>query len=64
MPSRLPDPCVPVAIAPATEMWGSDARLCNATPLAWSTGASSPYVIAGLRAIVPDARSMSTVRGS
>ena len=33
-----------VAIAPATEMCGSEARLCSATPSAASGGASSPYV--------------------
>ena len=29
---RSPDPCVAVAHAPATEICGSDARLCNANP--------------------------------
>ena len=31
-PLRSPEPWVPVAIAPATEMWGSDAMLCSARP--------------------------------
>jgi hypothetical protein len=30
-PSRSPDPCVAVAQAPATEMWGRDARLWSAS---------------------------------
>ncbi len=30
LPFVLPEPCVAVATAPATEMWGSDARLCRA----------------------------------
>ncbi len=32
LPSCEPDPCVPVAIAPPTEMCGSEARLCSARP--------------------------------
>src|SRR5262249_10339426 len=31
-PLPTPEPCVAVAIAPPTEMCGSDARLCRATP--------------------------------
>ncbi len=37
-----PDPCVPVATAPATEMWGSEARLASAHPRAWSCLEISP----------------------
>jgi hypothetical protein len=37
-----PDPCVPVELAPATEMWGSEPMLGRASPAAWSTGATSP----------------------
>ena len=35
-PLRMPEPCVPVAQAPATEMCGSEPRLCRAIPLACS----------------------------
>ena len=33
LPFFTPEPCVPVAHAPAIEMCGSDARLCSAKPL-------------------------------
>jgi hypothetical protein len=32
-PFLTPEPCVPVAQAPATEIWGNEARLCRAKPL-------------------------------
>ena len=37
-----PEPWVAVATAPATEMCGSEARLCSATPSRSSAPASSP----------------------
>ena len=40
LPLPSPEPWVAVAIAPATLMWGSEARLCSASPS--SPGASSP----------------------
>ena len=36
---RSPDPCVPVAIVPATEMWPSDAMLWTAQPRSSSSRA-------------------------
>ena len=39
----VPEPWVAVATAPATEMWGSDARLARASPSRSSASASSPY---------------------
>ena len=42
LPLRSPDPWVPVAQAPATEMCGSEARLWRAKPAACRTGARSP----------------------
>ena len=51
-PTRSPEPCVPVAIAPPTEMCGRDARLCSASPCSCSTGASRPYVIDGFTSTV------------
>ena len=41
-PFPLPEPCVPVATAPATVMCGSEARLARAKPRASSPRASSP----------------------
>ena len=38
----LPDPWVPVAVAPAMEMCGSEPRLCSAQPLLSSQDASTP----------------------
>ena len=32
LPLASPEPCVAVATAPATEMCGSEARLCSASP--------------------------------
>jgi hypothetical protein len=43
IPVVKPEPCVAVAIAPATEICGNDARLCSANPFASITGASFPY---------------------
>ena len=43
LPLASPEPWVAVATAPATEMWGSDARLARASPSACSASASSPY---------------------
>ena len=42
-PFALPEPCVAVAVAPPTEMCGSDPRLCSAKPRSSSQRASSPY---------------------
>jgi hypothetical protein len=42
LPFLSPDPWVPVAIAPATVMWGRDARLWTAQPAEWSAVARSP----------------------
>ena len=58
-----PEPWVAVAIAPAIEMCGSDARLCSATPCAASASASSPYLSQALQVTVPAARSTSTSAG-
>ncbi len=44
-PLRSPEPCVPVAIEPATEMWGSEAKLCSANPASWTARPSAAYVI-------------------
>ena len=44
LPLRVPEPWVPVAAAPATEMWGSEPRLWRARPSASSTGASCANV--------------------
>ncbi len=38
-----PEPWVAVAHEPATEMCGSEPRLCSASPAAWSRSLSSPY---------------------
>lgn len=40
-PLRMPEPCVPVATDPATEMCGSEAMLCRASPCSWTRRASS-----------------------
>ncbi len=40
-PLATPEPCVPVATEPATEMCGSEAMLGRASPCAWTTRASS-----------------------
>ena len=42
LPLVSPEPCVAVATAPATEMCGSEARLCRASPWGASACASSP----------------------
>jgi hypothetical protein len=42
LPLASPEPWVPVATAPATEMWGNDARLARAIPSAARASASSP----------------------
>ena len=39
----FPEPCVPVAQAPAIEMCGSEPRLRSAQPASFSFPASSPY---------------------
>ena len=44
LPSRLPDPWVPVEHAPPTEMCGSDPRLCSAQPSRCRAVATSAYV--------------------
>ena len=38
-----PEPWVAVATAPATEMWGSDARVCKATPSSCNVLTRWPY---------------------
>ncbi len=43
LPLVSPEPCVPVAHAPAIEMCGSDPRLRSAQPASFSRPASSPY---------------------
>ena len=43
LPDRSPDPWVPLATAPPTEMCGNEARLGSAQPSACSLAASSPY---------------------
>src|SRR5215212_4586130 len=52
LPFVSPEPCVAVATAPATQMWGSDARLCKATPSAFNFSASSPYLRPALKETV------------
>jgi len=42
LPLASPEPWVAVATAPATEMWGSEARLARATPSPARASASSP----------------------
>ena len=42
LPLASPEPCVAVATAPATEMCGSEARLCSARPSGASASARSP----------------------
>ena len=41
LPFRRPEPWVAVAIDPATEMWGSEARFASAHPSRWSAIARS-----------------------
>ena len=43
LPCRTPEPCVAVEIEPATVMWGSEARLCRATPSSFRVSTNSPY---------------------
>ena len=52
-----------VATAPATEMWGSDARLARARPSRSSVSASSPYLRAAEKLTVPASRSTATSLG-
>ncbi len=40
-----PEPCVPVATEPATEMCGSEAMFASAKPASCSSGASRAYVM-------------------
>ena len=42
IPFASPDPWVPVAVAPATEMCGSEPVLCSAKPCAVQRRGSSP----------------------
>jgi hypothetical protein len=44
-------------------MWGSDARLCRATPSALNVSTSSPYFRAALKETVFAARSTTTSMG-
>ena len=54
---------VAVATAPATEIWGSEARLCNARPSAFSLSDNSPYFMAALQVILPAVGSTATSAG-
>src|SRR5215212_12155348 len=63
LPFATPEPCVAVATAPATEMWGSDARLWSATPSALNVSTSSPYLRAALNETVFAAWSTTTSIG-
>ena len=58
-----PDPCVPVATAPATEMCGSDARLASAQPRACRRVATSPYRLPPSTVTVRASVSSSNTRG-
>ena len=53
LPLASPEPWVAVAIAPAIEMCGSDARLCSASPARPARSASSPYLSPALQVTVP-----------
>ncbi len=64
LPFVSPEPCVAVATAPATEMWGSEARLCRAKPSAFNVSTSSPYLRAALKETVFVAWSMTTSMGT
>jgi len=63
VPFRLPEPCVPVATAPATVMCGSEARLARANPRASSPRASSAYRMPALTRAVDRAESISIAAG-
>ena len=64
LPLASPDPWVAVATAPATEMCGSEARLCKAIPSRFRAPASSPYVTPAPRETVAAPRSTTTSAGS
>ncbi len=63
-PFRTPEPCVAVATAPATEMCGSEARLCSATPSSPSRSTSSPYFRPAPKETVCASWSTTTPAGS
>jgi hypothetical protein len=63
-PFASPDPWVAVAIAPATEMCGSDARLASAIPCSPSVVDNSPYLMLALSEAVRAAGSTSTSAGN
>ena len=58
-----PEPCVPVATAPATEMCGSDGRFGSANPAASRTGAISPYRRPAATSACPASAATSTRGG-
>ena len=60
--ARSPDPCVPVAHAPATEMWPSEAIASRASPASSSGWLRSAYRVAAFTVTVP-APSSSKRRG-
>ena len=53
----MPLPCVAVAQAPTTAMWGSEARLATAKPCFRSCGQSWAYFTPAPTSTVPAARS-------
>src|SRR5215470_9370416 len=63
LPLASPEPWVAVAHAPATEMCGSDPRLCRARPARFSAVASSPYLRPALIMTAAFAVSTSITRG-
>ncbi len=58
-----PEPCVPVAHAPATEMCGNEPRFGSANPAASSRCVSSPYRTPPLTTTVAVAGSTSMIGG-
>jgi hypothetical protein len=45
LPFFIPEPCVEVTQAPATEICGREARLCSAYPISSNCLQNSPYFI-------------------
>jgi hypothetical protein len=64
LPLPSPEPCVPVAHAPATEMCGKDPRLRRAWPAACRCVANSPYRTPAATVTVARSASMSIVGGN
>ncbi len=62
-PLPTPEPCVPVATDPATEMCGSDAMFASASPAPCTTRASSAYRTPPPTRTVRAAESTSTSAG-